>query len=96
MTTPIDPNLVTTALELPGHRIVRNLGVVRGIVVRSRSLFGTLGGTLSVAGDTSLAGNTSVTKTLQVGKPSTSYGTYLQVPMVSTMSAPPSSHHTRP
>jgi uncharacterized protein YbjQ (UPF0145 family) len=38
--------MVTTALELPGHRIVRNLGVVRGITVRSRSIFGTLGGAL--------------------------------------------------
>ena len=35
--------MVTTALELPGHRIVRNIGLVRGIVVRSRSLFGTIG-----------------------------------------------------
>ncbi len=35
--------MVTTALELPGYRIVRNLGVVRGIVVRSRNLFATLG-----------------------------------------------------
>ena len=32
--------MVTTALELPGHRIVANLGVVRGIVVRSRSVVG--------------------------------------------------------
>src|SRR4051812_37377262 len=31
---------VTTALELPATRIVRNHGVVRGIVVRSRSVFG--------------------------------------------------------
>lgn len=31
---------VTTALELPGVKIVRNLGVVRGIVVRSRSVVG--------------------------------------------------------
>jgi len=31
---------VTTALELPGLRVVRNLGVVRGIVVRSRSAVG--------------------------------------------------------
>jgi uncharacterized protein YbjQ (UPF0145 family) len=38
-----DPALVTTALELPGYRIVRNLGVVRGIVVRSRNLFANLG-----------------------------------------------------
>jgi len=34
---------VTTAFELPGHRITRNLGIVRGIVVRSRSIVGTLG-----------------------------------------------------
>ena len=42
----IDINLVTTALELPGYRIVRTLGLVRGIVVRSRSLLGTLGASL--------------------------------------------------
>ena len=34
---------VTTAFELPGVRIKRNFGVVRGIVVRSRSIFGTIG-----------------------------------------------------
>ena len=34
---------VTTALELPGFRVKRNLGVVRGIVVRSRSIVGTIG-----------------------------------------------------
>ena len=43
---PIDPRLVTTAFELPGHRIVRNAGIVRGIVVRSRSIIGTLGASL--------------------------------------------------
>jgi uncharacterized protein YbjQ (UPF0145 family) len=37
-------HMVTTAFELPGFRIVRNLGVVRGITVRSRSVFGTIGG----------------------------------------------------
>jgi uncharacterized protein YbjQ (UPF0145 family) len=38
------PNaMITTALELPGHRVVRNIGLVRGIVVRSRSLIGTIG-----------------------------------------------------
>jgi uncharacterized protein YbjQ (UPF0145 family) len=42
----IDLNLVTTGLELPGHRIVRNIGVVRGIVVRSRSLVGAIGASL--------------------------------------------------
>jgi uncharacterized protein YbjQ (UPF0145 family) len=35
--------MVTTAFTLDGYRTVRNLGVVRGIVVRSRSVFGTLG-----------------------------------------------------
>jgi uncharacterized protein YbjQ (UPF0145 family) len=38
--------MVTTALELPGHRIVRNFGVVRGIIVRSRSVIGNLGAAL--------------------------------------------------
>ena len=32
--------MVTTALELPGYRIVRNYGIVRGIIVRSRSIVG--------------------------------------------------------
>ena len=36
-------NMVTTAFEIDGYRVVRNLGVVRGIVVRSRSLLGTIG-----------------------------------------------------
>jgi uncharacterized protein YbjQ (UPF0145 family) len=35
--------MVTTALELPGYRITKNFGVVRGIIVRSRSVFGTIG-----------------------------------------------------
>jgi uncharacterized protein YbjQ (UPF0145 family) len=34
---------VTTAFELPGHRVVQNLGVVRGIIVRSRSIVGSIG-----------------------------------------------------
>jgi len=38
--------MTTTAFELPGYRIARNLGVVRGITVRSRSIFGTIGGAL--------------------------------------------------
>ena len=42
----VDPTMVTTALDLPGCRIVRNCGIVRGIVVRSRSIFGTLGASL--------------------------------------------------
>ena len=35
--------MVTTAFTLDGWRVTRNLGVVRGIIVRSRSLFGTIG-----------------------------------------------------
>lgn len=36
-------SMVTTAFEIDGYEVVRNLGVVRGIVVRSRSIFGTIG-----------------------------------------------------
>ena len=36
-------HMVTTAFEIDGFRVVRSLGVVRGITVRSRSLFGTIG-----------------------------------------------------
>jgi len=47
---------VTTAFELPGFRVTRNLGVVRGIVVRSRSIVGTIGAGLQtiVGGNISL------------------------------------------
>src|SRR5471032_685304 len=38
--------MTTTTFTLEGYRIVRNLGVVRGITVRSRSIFGTIGGSL--------------------------------------------------
>jgi len=39
----MDHNLITTAFTIDGYRIKQNLGVVRGIVVRSRSIFGTIG-----------------------------------------------------
>jgi len=39
----VDTRNVTTAFELPGHRIVKNLGLVRGIIVRSRSIVGNIG-----------------------------------------------------
>ena len=39
-------HMVTTGIELDGYRVVRTLGVVRGIVVRSRSIFGTIGASL--------------------------------------------------
>ena len=35
--------MTTTGFELTGYRIVKNLGVVRGIIVRSRSILGTIG-----------------------------------------------------
>jgi uncharacterized protein YbjQ (UPF0145 family) len=38
--------LTTTAFTIDGYRIVQNKGVVRGIIVRSRSIFGTIGGSL--------------------------------------------------
>jgi uncharacterized protein YbjQ (UPF0145 family) len=42
----VNPKFVTTAFELPGRRITRNLGLVRGIVVRSRSIVGNIGASL--------------------------------------------------
>jgi uncharacterized protein YbjQ (UPF0145 family) len=48
--------LTTTGFGFDGYRITRNLGVVRGITVRSRSIFGTIGGSLQtiVGGNISL------------------------------------------
>ena len=42
----MDLSMTTTTFELDGYRLVNNLGVVRGITVRSRSIFGTIGATL--------------------------------------------------
>ena len=39
-------NMTTTGFELAGYRIVSNLGVVRGVVARSRSVFGTFGASI--------------------------------------------------
>jgi uncharacterized protein YbjQ (UPF0145 family) len=46
MVVSVNENMITTAFELPGYRVARNLGLVRGVTVRSRSLFGTLGASL--------------------------------------------------
>ena len=43
MSTRVDFSMVTTGTELAGYRVVRNFGIVRGIIVRSRSIFGTIG-----------------------------------------------------
>ena len=49
--TRLDDAMVTTAMELPGFRVVRSLGVVRGITVRSRSIVGNfLGGLQTIFG----------------------------------------------
>jgi uncharacterized protein YbjQ (UPF0145 family) len=52
----MDPAMTTTAFELHGYRVVKTLGVVRGIIVRSRSIFGTIGAGLQtlVGGDISI------------------------------------------
>lgn len=45
-TADIPYNMTSTTFDIPGFRVVDTLGVVRGIVVRSRSVFGTLGASL--------------------------------------------------
>ncbi|HWF87746.1 MAG TPA: YbjQ family protein [Pyrinomonadaceae bacterium] len=52
----VSHQMVTTAFELPNYRVMQNLGVVRGIVVRSRNVFATLGATLQ----TIVGGNITV------------------------------------
>ena len=52
----MDHTMTTTAFTLDGFRVTKNLGVVRGITVRSRSIIGTLGGSLQ----TLLGGNISL------------------------------------
>ncbi|MFM2225158.1 MAG: hypothetical protein RJA07_1360 [Bacteroidota bacterium] len=47
----VDKNLITTSNALEGYKVTKQLGVVRGITVRSRSLFGNMaGGFLSLLG----------------------------------------------
>lgn len=52
----VSHQMVTTAFELPNYRITQNLGVVRGIVVRSRNVFATIGASLQ----TLVGGNITV------------------------------------
>jgi uncharacterized protein YbjQ (UPF0145 family) len=56
----VSHQMVTTAFELPNYRVMQNLGVVRGIVVRSRNVFATIGATLQ----TIVGGNITVWTTL--------------------------------
>jgi uncharacterized protein YbjQ (UPF0145 family) len=46
----VQHNMVTTAFQLDGFQVRRNLGIVRGITVRSRSILGTLGGLHTLVG----------------------------------------------
>lgn len=52
----MDHKNITTAFELPNVKIIKNLGVVKGIIVRSRSIIGSIGGSLQtlVGGNISL------------------------------------------
>jgi uncharacterized protein YbjQ (UPF0145 family) len=52
-------NMTTTRFELDGYRVVRSLGVVRGIIVRSRSILGAIGASLQtlVGGNITLLTN---------------------------------------
>ena len=52
----MDHNKTTTAFDIKGYCIVRNLGVVRGILVRSRSIFGSIGASLQ----TIIGGNITI------------------------------------
>ena len=52
----VSHQMVTTTFELPNYRITQNLGVVRGIVVRSRNVFATIGASLQ----TLVGGNITV------------------------------------
>ena len=52
----VSHGMVTTAFELPNYRVMQNLGIVRGIVVRSRNIFATIGASLQ----TIVGGNITV------------------------------------
>ena len=56
MVAPVPYHQVSTGNEIPGYRIVRSFGIVRGITVRSRSIVGNLGATLQ----TIVGGNISI------------------------------------
>ena len=70
----LDPSMVTSALELPGYRIVRNFGIVRGIIVRSRSVIGNFGAALQ----TIVGGNITILTNLCEKTREEAYGLLLQ------------------
>ncbi|MEY2564360.1 MAG: hypothetical protein QOH88_2553 [Verrucomicrobiota bacterium] len=56
----MNANMTTTTFTLDGYRVVKTLGVVRGIIVRSRSIFGTIGAGLQ----TLIGGNITILSNL--------------------------------
>lgn len=56
----MDDSMTTTAFVLDGHRVVRNLGLVRGITVRSRSVIGNFGASIQ----SFFGGNITIYETL--------------------------------
>ncbi len=56
MSNSLQPHMVSTTNEIPGYRVTRPMGVVRGITVRSRSIVGNLGAALQ----TLVGGNVSI------------------------------------
>ncbi|HKS80806.1 MAG TPA: YbjQ family protein [Candidatus Acidoferrales bacterium] len=46
MNVSVNAGMVSTTFEIPGYRVVKSLGLVRGVTVRSRSIFGTIGASL--------------------------------------------------
>jgi uncharacterized protein YbjQ (UPF0145 family) len=69
----MDNTLITTALELPGHRITATLGVVRGITVRSRSVIGRIGAGLQ----TIMGGNITILTQLCEQSRAEAFGTMI-------------------
>jgi uncharacterized protein YbjQ (UPF0145 family) len=53
MNVSLNPGMITTAFDLPGYRVVKTMGLVRGVTVRSRSILGTIGASL----ETIIGGN---------------------------------------
>ena len=70
-------NMTTTQFELEGYRVVRSLGLVRGIIVRSRSIFGTIG-----AGLQTLVGGNITLLTTSAKRPA-------KIPLSSCCNTPP-------
>ena len=62
----VSPQMVTTAFELPGFRVRQNLGVVRGIVVRSRNVFVNIGAVFNAMVGGNITGQTRVLTTATI------------------------------